>query len=465
MTKDIEERKKLTFEQAEGIEPLPSQLKLRDVSPKLRAILWHEIHSYLSDAVESVYGESYLDKPWSTILKDEHIYRRHRMADDFESDPAKLIRETRGVFEIGNFASIFGWLEFVLKHPACPPGFARDIDGTLRHCQAAYRVVEQTVICPIASDTEHSTIIQAFADLTTSQFKGARSHLRNAASHLTAGKYADSVRESIHAVEAVGRSLDPTADILPKALAKLEQKISIHPAMKKGFTSLYAYGSRITGLPLIDVKGVGRRGRHLSPTVVFIAALSSLSNIRTPPFGCHCRSPTGQLAETRGMALAKHLEEILTRRRENGARIVDEFLHPRETLGRSDSSDPFNFSPEELAALRALVQRFAREAKERLAREMTLVFKLNKERTRLWGVGYLTKGEAAEIACAIPGELLDLDALYGGIHIFNDHLFISDDMLFSAIQRYGSDVTSADLIQKLASEYEFPPRYSHKVAA
>ncbi len=165
------------------------------------------------------------------------------------------------------------------------------------------------------------------------------------------------------------------------------------------------------------------------------------------------------------MALAKHLEEILTRRRENGARIVDEFLHPRETLGRSDSSDPFNFSPEELAALRALVQRFAREAKERLAREMTLVFKLNKERTRLWGVGYLTKGEAAEIACAIPGELLDLDALYGGIHIFNDHLFISDDMLFSAIQRYGSDVTSADLIQKLASEYEFPPRYSHKVAA
>jgi len=250
LAKDIEERKKLTFEQAEGIEPLPSQLKLREVSPKLRAVLWHQIHMYLSDAEQdSADGDyTYLNEPWSTILKDEHIFRRHKMADDFENNSEKLMRQTRGVFETGNYASIFGWLEFVLKHPACPPGFARDIDGTLQYGQAAYRVVEQTVICPIASDTEHSTIVQAFADLTTSQFKGARSHLRNAASHLTAGKYADSVRESIHAVEAVGRTLDPTADILPKALAKLEQKISIHPAMKSGFTKLYAYTSDEGGI-------------------------------------------------------------------------------------------------------------------------------------------------------------------------------------------------------------------------
>jgi hypothetical protein len=248
LTKDIEERKKLTFEQAEGIEPLPSQLKLREISRKLRAVLWHEVHSYLSDAVDTSYGDSYLDKPWSTILKDEHIHRRHRMVDDFENDPRKLIGETRSVFETGNYASIFGWLEFVLKHPACPPSFARDIDGTLRYGQAAYRVVEEKVICPIASDTEHSTIVQAFADLAANQFNGARAHLRNAASHLTSGAYADSVRESIHAVEAVGRTLDPTADVLSKALAKLEQKISIHPAMKKGLTSLYAYTSDEGGI-------------------------------------------------------------------------------------------------------------------------------------------------------------------------------------------------------------------------
>jgi hypothetical protein len=55
------------------------------------------------------------------------------------------------------------------------------------------------------------------------------------------------VRESIHA-EAVGRTLDPSADILSKALKKLEGKISIHPAMKNGFTSLYAYTSDEKGI-------------------------------------------------------------------------------------------------------------------------------------------------------------------------------------------------------------------------
>ena len=43
-------------------------------------------------------------------------------------------------------------------------------------------------------------------------------------------------------------TLDPTADVLSKALAKLEQKIAIHPAMKKGFTSLYAYTSDEGGI-------------------------------------------------------------------------------------------------------------------------------------------------------------------------------------------------------------------------
>jgi hypothetical protein len=248
LTKDIEERKKLTFEQAEGIEPLPSQLKLREVSPKLRAVLWSQIHNYLTDATDSVYGDAYLDEPWSIILKDEHVYRRHRMVDDFENNPERLIQQTRSVFETGNYASIFGWLEFVLKHPACPINFAKELEGTLRYCRAAYRVIDGKVICPIASDTEHSTIVQAFADLAANQFNGARSHLRNAASHLTSGAYADSVRESIHAVEAVGRTLDPSADVLSKALAKLEQKISIHPAMKSGFTKLYAYTSDEGGI-------------------------------------------------------------------------------------------------------------------------------------------------------------------------------------------------------------------------
>jgi AbiJ N-terminal domain 4 len=249
MAKNIDERRKLSFEQAEGVEPLPTQLQLREVSPQLRSALWDRFYTYLRKAIHHVdYGSDSMDEPWSTILKDEHVYRQHRMADDFPSTAKVLIKNTRDVFENGNYIAIFGWLEFVLKHYVCPHGVADDVESILRHCRAAYRVIDKKVICPIASDTEHATITKAFADLSSTQFNGARTHLRNAASHLTAGHYADSVRESIHAVEAVGRTLDPSADVLSKALKKLELKISIHPAMKNGFTSLYAYTSDEKGI-------------------------------------------------------------------------------------------------------------------------------------------------------------------------------------------------------------------------
>jgi hypothetical protein len=170
------------------------------------------------------------------------------MADDFKNDAKTLVKETRYIIEKGDYLEIFGWLEFVLKHRACPYNFTAEVESILRYCRAAYRVIDQKVICPIASDTEHSTIIKAFADLAGTQFNGARAHLAKSASHLTTGAYADSVRESIHAVEAVGRSLDPNANVLGKALLRLEQKIAVHPAMKKGFGSLYDYTSDEKGI-------------------------------------------------------------------------------------------------------------------------------------------------------------------------------------------------------------------------
>jgi hypothetical protein len=41
------------------------------------------------------------------------------------------------------------------------------------------------------SFAERATLEQAFADLATTEFHGARTHLRKAAEQLTAGNYAD----------------------------------------------------------------------------------------------------------------------------------------------------------------------------------------------------------------------------------------------------------------------------------
>jgi hypothetical protein len=53
MASEYEDRKRLTFEQAEGAEPLPAQLKLREVSQELRARLWQIFHQELAGAREA----------------------------------------------------------------------------------------------------------------------------------------------------------------------------------------------------------------------------------------------------------------------------------------------------------------------------------------------------------------------------------------------------------------------------
>ena len=56
------ERRKLTFEQAEGIEPLPIQLQPRQMPQELRALLWHVVYLHLDEATDrdSMGGEWWL---------------------------------------------------------------------------------------------------------------------------------------------------------------------------------------------------------------------------------------------------------------------------------------------------------------------------------------------------------------------------------------------------------------------
>src|SRR5262249_51861094 len=150
-------------------------------------------------------------------------------------------------------SDVLGWLEFVLKHRRCPNHLADKLDAIMARCHLAYRVFDGQVICPMGSEAERQTIERAFADVAATQFHGARAHLRKAA-ELTAGRYAESIRESIHAVEATARVLSLGAKGLNSALDRLESKLKIHRDLKHGFGKLYGYTCEEQGVrhPLID---------------------------------------------------------------------------------------------------------------------------------------------------------------------------------------------------------------------
>jgi hypothetical protein len=242
------ERKRLTFEQAEGREPLPSQLELKEISQQLRATLWNVIHTHLDQATDyKSMGGPYLGSPWEGIFRYMHVHRDHAMADEFRNDANQLTSKVKKIFEEGDYIAIFGWLQYVLRLRTCPGELAEKIETVLRRGRAAYRVLDYNTIVPIGSDAELETLKRAFADLAKTEFHGARDHLRKAAEELNAGRCSDSIRESIHAVESVARTLAPDGT-LSKALAKLEQSAKIHGGMKAAFNSLYGYTSDEQGV-------------------------------------------------------------------------------------------------------------------------------------------------------------------------------------------------------------------------
>ena len=252
------ERKRLTFAQAEGAVPLPQQLALGEVSPELRAKLWVIVHESLLCSRQhydwtSYRQGSYLQKPWSEILYRKHILRDHRMADEFKNSFEDLSPELKQVFQRGGYIEIFDLLEWFLHQSGCPLD-ADKVQIALKTSRAAYRLLDDgKTIVPIVSDTDRQTLDRAFVDLAKSEFEGARTHLVAAASHLTRGDAAGSIRESIHAVESVARCLGGT-NSLAGALQRLKADKKLHPALERSFKDLYGFTSDEKGIrhPLLD---------------------------------------------------------------------------------------------------------------------------------------------------------------------------------------------------------------------
>lgn len=141
-------------------------------------------------------------------------------------------------------------------------------------------------------------------------------------------------------------------------------------------------------------------------------------------------------------------KDVIEPRLEHGARIVFEYQHPQPAPKRDETTNPFLLTPTQLREFRAFVQRANRECEERLAREMVMAYKLNKERTFATSLGFITKGEAAKATGVGGGMLLDLDNLYGGVLAFVGYLFISEGKLTHGVHTYGPDAFIDGLISE-----------------
>jgi hypothetical protein len=155
------------------------------------------------------------------------------------------------------------------------------------------------------------------------------------------------------------------------------------------------------------------------------------------------------------MGFASLQADIIDRRSENGASIIyeDQFpqgdvkFAPPKDLAYTAKADRWELT----AAEREFLLGVLKQCEERLSREMTLVCKLNEQKTHLREAHYLSKGEAAKMTEAVPGGmLLDLDHVYGGMLFCGTYLFVSEQTLAEGLCKY--EHTPVALLRGLLAE-------------
>ncbi len=244
------DRRAMTFSQAEGLEPLPASLMLGEISSEARALIWNVIYQTLKvTAVQLNYHPFSYDigSDWRSVQFTRWIHVFHRPADEFRDDLNYHLADTKQIVLHGAMHELFDFLTHAMRSFGAPKNLEQGLAWAFTKSRLAYRIDAKT-IWPAVSAIEGEAVKKAYKDLSTSEYGGARSHLRSAADHLSRDDWAGSVRESIHAVEGVAKAIEPSASTLADALKRLVNSDRITANMKRALEQLYSYTNSEQGI-------------------------------------------------------------------------------------------------------------------------------------------------------------------------------------------------------------------------
>jgi hypothetical protein len=240
-------------------------MALQHLSDEARAILWkHVYESLLNDRKHVDMVGYHLTGNWKEILCDYFVYRMNKPVNQFDKRFDHHIQLLETLFMDGEFQKVLGFIQYVMQHSKSPWKLDRKIKRVLEDVGAAYTLVLATgTIVPAASEEEGKAIEAAFAATKAANMKGATTHLASACGELNAGEYANSIRESVHAVVSVARKIDPSASkTLGPALKALETRGVIHSRLRTAMEKLYAYSNVEEGIRHPLVNEPGKVGSH-----------------------------------------------------------------------------------------------------------------------------------------------------------------------------------------------------------
>jgi hypothetical protein len=248
------------FSERVGAVSARKSFQIDDMDDALRNSLWNEIYDFYKNDSSPSWGQVA-----STVAK--HVHKVP--VDSVGATPSQALTWFRSAFFDGPWYQTYEIIEHLYVTESDHASVMATTFGDLtqqRHRVAllksrlnsvlerelsGYRFVD-SVLIPISSSAEVTTIEKAISDLEVGGQAGARQHLQAALDLLgmkPTPDYRNSIKESISSVEAIVNQIAGTSgNGVAKALDRISEKYQIHGALKSAFKSLYGYTSDESGI-------------------------------------------------------------------------------------------------------------------------------------------------------------------------------------------------------------------------
>lgn len=210
------------FSKRTGLEPIPPQLKLGEESGEPRRLLDYYISLEISREFDTYNGRGFTDK-WRRVATDLHVMFFKQRIDKFDYNATGNAERLKAIIQRANIGELFDLIEFLVRHPGCSDELKRELADAFVRARAAYRVFDNKYIAAIGTEEQAAAFERAIGDAEAKNATAARKQLIAAGVALRNSDWAGSVRESIHAVEAMAVRLAPDKNTLGAALNMLER--------------------------------------------------------------------------------------------------------------------------------------------------------------------------------------------------------------------------------------------------
>ncbi|MCY4611293.1 MAG: hypothetical protein OXC38_06310 [Gammaproteobacteria bacterium] len=243
----------LSFSQRYGHEPLPEPMQLEHLSKDLRREIWNAVRDGLKEIrYSSIEYTVDANEPPSRFFARTLGTLEKIPEDEVPSQDGLVLQQFKSIVMHRDFNIVLDLIERLLNSDFPTAALRSRIPALFEKHAAAYRLdmsQQPYWFYPQGNREQGEAIQQSIETIHQNNMDGATTHLRQAVEHINAQQYADSITDSIHAVESVARQIAPKANTLGTALNFLIKEGSLmNPVLKKAFEKLYGYTNSEQGV-------------------------------------------------------------------------------------------------------------------------------------------------------------------------------------------------------------------------